>query len=299
MAVAGGAVRLDQFLAQNLPQGVEISRSQIQRLIGQGHVQLNAAVCTEKKTILKDGDRLILEIPTPQPLSLEPQDLPLEILYEDDHLLVINKPIGLVVHPAPGHSDHTLVNALLFHCRNLSGINGIQRPGIVHRLDRDTSGAIVVAKTDLAHQSLQAQIQAKTARREYLGIVNGVPKTPSGTINAAIGRHKTNRQKMAVVEGGRSAITHWEIQERLGHYTLVKFTLETGRTHQIRVHTAHMGWAIAGDPVYGRVIKQLPGQALHAWCLSFNHPVTQTLVVAIAEPPESFTKFLNHLRRLF
>ena len=297
ITVDRGSVRLDHFLAQSLPAGTEISRSQIQKLIQRGYVQLNAAPCTEKKTILKAGDRLILQVPKIQPLDLEPQAMALEILYEDQHLLVINKPVGLVVHPAPGHSDRTLVNALLAHCPHLSGINGIQRPGIVHRLDRDTSGAIVVAKTDAAHQSLQAQIQAKTARREYLGIVNGVPKTQSGTVNAPIGRHKTNRKKMAVVENGRSAITHWEIQERLGNYTLIKFALETGRTHQIRVHAAHMGLAIAGDPVYGREIKQLQGQALHAWRLRFSHPLTEELIEAIAEPPATFTKFLTHLRK--
>ncbi len=286
--------RLDSYLSQNIE---EISRSQIQKLIQQGLVQVNDCVCTEKKTVVKVGDRLILEIPEIKPLNLEPQSIPLEILYEDEHLLVINKPVGLVVHPAPGHSDRTLVNALLAHCPNLSGINGVQRPGIVHRLDKDTSGAIVVAKTDLAHQSLQSQIQAKTAKREYLGIVNGAPKTLSGTVNAPIGRHRTDRKKMAVVENGRSAITHWEVQERLGNYTLVKFDLETGRTHQIRVHAAYIGHAIAGDPVYSRGISQLHGQALHAWRLSFTHPVSGELIVAIAPAPVALTKFLTQLRK--
>ncbi len=286
--------RLDSYLAQKLE---EISRSQIQKLIQQGFVQINESVCTEKKTIVKVGDRLILEIPEIHPLDLEPQAMPLEILYEDEYLLVINKPVGLVVHPAPGHSDHTLVNALLAHCPNLSGINGVQRPGIVHRLDKNTSGAIVVAKTDLAHQGLQAQIQAKTAKREYLGIVNGSPKTLSGTVNAAIGRHKIDRKKMAVMANGRSAITHWEIQERLGNYTLVKFDLETGRTHQIRVHAAYMGHAIAGDPIYSRTISQLKGQALHAWRLSFIHPISGDPIVAIAPLNLAFTKFLTQLRK--
>ncbi|AFY72435.1 pseudouridine synthase, RluA family [Synechococcus sp. PCC 7502] len=294
LAVEVPQERLDSYLAQKLE---EISRSQIQKLIQQGFVQINESVCTEKKTLLKVGDRLILEVPEVQPLDLQPQSIPLEILYEDEHLLVINKPVGLVVHPAPGHSDLTLVNALLAHCPNLSGINGVQRPGIVHRLDKDTSGAIVVAKTDQAHQSLQAQIQAKTAKREYLGIVNGAPKTLSGTVNAPIGRHKSDRKKMAVVENGRSAITHWEVQERLGNYSLVKFDLETGRTHQIRVHAAYMGHAIAGDPIYSRAISQLKGQALHAWRLSFTHPISGELIVAIANPPEAFTKFLTQLRK--
>ncbi len=286
--------RLDSYLAQNLP---EISRSHIQKLILQGCVQINDAVCAEKKTMVKVGDRLLLELPALKPLNLEPQSMSLDILFEDEYLLVINKPAGLVVHPAPGHSDHTLVNALLAHCPNLSGINGVQRPGIVHRLDKDTSGAIVVAKTDFAHQSLQAQIQAKSARREYLGIVNGVPKTISGTINAPIGRCQTNRKKMAIVETGRVAITHWEVQERLGNYTFIKFRLETGRTHQIRVHAAYMGHAIAGDLVYGSKVKHLDTHALHAWQLSFSHPISQVQVVATAPLPVEFTKFLTQLRK--
>jgi len=193
------------------------------------------------------------------------------------------------------------VNALLAHCKELSGINGTQRPGIVHRLDKDTSGAMVVAKSDRAHQDLQAQIQAKTARREYLGIVRGVPKGESGMINAAIARHKSDRKKMAVVDDGRKAITHWQIKERLGHYTLVKFDLETGRTHQIRVHSAYMGWAIAGDPVYGypnkEVSQYLSGQALHAYRLTFVHPISGELIENTAPLPEGFEKLLVFLRR--
>jgi len=284
--------RLDIYLTQQL---IGITRSHIQKLIEQGLVQLNDLGC-DKKTVVKTGDRLIVAFPATQPLLIEAQSMPLDVLYEDDQLLVINKPVGLVVHPAPGHSDSTLVNGLLAHCQNLSGINGIARPGIVHRLDKDTSGAIVVAKTDLAHQHLQAQIQAKTARREYLGIVNGVPKTRSGTVNAPIGRHPIDRKKMAVLATGRSAITHWEITERLGNYTLLKFDLETGRTHQIRVHAAHMGHAIAGDPVYGRAIPHLQGQALHAWRLTFTHPISGEIIQAIAPLPLSLEKFLKKLR---
>ncbi len=284
--------RLDIYLTQQL-EG--ITRSHIQKLIEQGLVQLNDHGC-DKKTVVKSGDRLTVEFPEAQPLNIEAQSMPLDVLYEDQYLLVINKPVGLVVHPAPGHSDSTLVNALLAHCQNLSGINGAARPGIVHRLDKNTSGAIVVAKTDLAHQHLQAQIQAKTARREYLGVVNGVPKTISGTVDAPIGRHPIDRKKMAVIEKGRSAITHWEVKERLGNYTLLKFDLETGRTHQIRVHAAHMGHAIAGDPVYGRAISHLKGQALHAWRLTFVHPVSGEMIQAIAPLPVSLEKFLKKLR---
>jgi 23S rRNA pseudouridine1911/1915/1917 synthase len=286
--------RLDRYLSEHL-EG--ISRSRVQKLIEQGMVQVNQQVCDDKKVTVKSGDSLLVAIPDIQPISLEPEAIALEILYEDEHLLVINKPVGLVVHPSAGHESGTLVNALLSHCTNLSGINGIQRPGIVHRLDRDTSGALVVAKHDLAHQHLQHQIQAKTARREYLGIVNGAPKTTTGTVDAPIGRHPVDRKKMAVVATGRAAVTHWSVKERLGNYTLVKFDLETGRTHQIRVHAAHMGHAIAGDPVYSKPLKYIDRQALHAWRLTFQHPVTEQEIVAIAPLPADFEKFLAHLRQ--
>ncbi len=294
--------RIDSFLAQKL---TELSRSRIQALIDEGYVTVNDVLCSNKKDLIKAGDRIQLITPASTPLDLIAQEIPLDILYEDEHLIVINKPAGLVVHPAAGHSDGTLVNALLAHCKELSGINGTQRPGIVHRLDKDTSGVMVVAKSDRAHQNLQAQIQAKTARREYLGIVRGVPKGQlggeSGVIDAAIARHHSDRKKMAVVENGRRAVTHWQIKERLGNYTLIKFDLETGRTHQIRVHSAYMGWAIAGDPVYGHPNKEvsqyLSGQALHAWRLTFTHPVSGELIENIAPLPEGFEKLLALLRR--
>jgi 23S rRNA pseudouridine1911/1915/1917 synthase len=292
--------RLDRYLSQSLP---DLSRSRIQQLIEQGKVQLNGQICTSKKVSLKIGDRISLEIPEAQPLELEAQQIPLDILYEDDQLLILNKPAGLVVHPAPGHADGTLVNALLAHCPNLPGIGGVQRPGIVHRLDKDTTGAIAIAKTDLAYQSLQAQLQAKTARREYLGVVYGAPKTTSGTIDFPIGRHPQDRKKMAVVsieQGGRQAITHWKIQERLGNFTLILFQLETGRTHQIRVHSAKIGHPIVGDPVYGSgrsIGVNLPGQALHAWRLKLQHPVSGNLIEVTAPLPERFTTLLEILRR--
>ncbi|TYQ31564.1 RluA family pseudouridine synthase [Pseudanabaena sp. UWO310] len=290
--------RIDLFLSQHLN---ELSRSRIQSLIDEGYVTINDILCDNKKNLIKAGDRIQLITPASVALDIVAQEIPLEVLYEDEHLLVINKPAGLVVHPAAGHSDGTLVNALLAHCQELSGINGTQRPGIVHRLDKDTSGAMVVAKNDRAHQDLQAQIQAKTARREYLGIVRGVPKSESGIVDAAIARHKSDRKKMAVVEDGRKAITHWQISERLGNYTLVKFDLETGRTHQIRVHSAYMGWAIAGDPIYGYPNKEtsqyLSGQALHAWKLTFTHPVSGDIITNIAPLPIGFEKLLTFLRR--
>ncbi|MBD2177700.1 RluA family pseudouridine synthase [Pseudanabaena sp. FACHB-1998] len=294
--------RIDRFLAHHL---AELSRSRIQTLIDEGYVTVNDLLCNNKKDLIKAGDRIQLITPAVEPLDLVAQEIPLDVLYEDEHLIVINKPAGLVVHPAVGHSDGTLVNALLAHCKELSGINGTQRPGIVHRLDKDTSGVMVVAKSDRAHQDLQAQIQAKTARREYLGIVRGVPKSQlgseSGIIEAAIARHHSDRKKMAVMENGRRAVTHWQIKERLGNYTFVKFDLETGRTHQIRVHSAYMGWAIAGDPVYGSQTKEvsqyLSGQALHAWRLTFTHPISGELIENVAPLPEGFEKLLDSLRR--
>lgn len=265
-------------------------------------MEINGETCADKNTKVKLSDRIHLTIPESQPVDLQPEAIPLDILYEDDDFIILNKPAGLVVHPAAGHEDGTLVNALLAHCP-LAEIGGEKRPGIVHRLDKDTTGAIAIAKTDPAYQSLQAQLKAKTARREYLGVVYGVPKTESGIINQPIGRHLIDRKKMAVVpeeKGGRSAITHWQIKERLGNYTLMHFQLETGRTHQIRVHSAFMGHPIVGDPIYssGRDIGvNLPGQALHAWKLTLQHPRSGELVEAIAPLPRTFTTLLEVLRR--
>lgn len=292
--------RLDLWLSQQIP---DLSRSRIQSLISQGWVKINEQVCTAKKIAVQTGDRLEIILPPAQPLELEAVDIPLDILYEDDCLLILNKPAGLVVHPAPGHQNDTLVNALLAYCDQLAGIGGVQRPGIVHRLDKDTTGAMVVAKTDFALQNLQAQIQAKTARRQYLGVVYGVPKTESGTLNQPIGRHPIDRKKMAIIpieKGGREAITHWQIQERLGNYTLILFTLETGRTHQIRVHSSFMGNPIVGDPEYSRgkaMGVNLPGQALHAWKLTLNHPISGEKIEAIAPIPDAFKTLLAVLRR--
>ncbi len=300
LQVQANSERLDRYLTQELP---DLSRSRIQQLIEQGNVQLNGTVCTSKKINVKVGDRIYLEIPEAQPLELQAEAIALDILYEDDQIIILNKPAGLVVHPAPGHPDGTLVNALLAHCPNLPGIGGVQRPGIVHRLDKDTTGAIAIAKTDIAYQHLQAQLQAKTARREYLGVVYGAPKTESGTIDLPIGRHRQDRKKMAVVpieEGGRNAVTHWQIKERLGNYTLIHFQLETGRTHQIRVHSAKIGHPIVGDSVYGSgrsVGVNLPGQALHAWKLKLQHPISGNLIEVTAPPPPTFLKLLEVLRR--
>lgn len=300
LEVEEDGIRLDRYLSVYLTL---FSRSRIQQLIEGGNLQLNGKVCTSKKITVKIGDRLTLEIPEAQKLQLQAEDIPLDILYEDDCLLILNKPAGLVVHPAPGHPDGTLVNAVLAHCPNLPGIGGVQRPGIVHRLDKDTTGAIAIAKTELAHQHLQAQLKAKTARREYLGIVFGAPKTQNGTIDLPIGRHPQDRKKMTVIpveQGGRTAVTHWQILERLGNYTLINFRLETGRTHQIRVHSAQIGHPVVGDPIYSSnhsIGVNLPGQALHAWQLKLQHPVSGELIEVTAPPPQTFTTLLEILRR--
>lgn len=293
--------RLDRYLSEHLP---DLSRSRIQKLIEQGQVWINGQPCPSKKVAVRVGDRVDITIPAVAPLELQAEAMALDILYEDEHLIILNKPIGLVVHPAPGHAEGTLVNALLAHCGDqLAGIGGVQRPGIVHRLDKDTSGAIAIAKTDHAHQHLQAQFKAKTARREYLAVVYGAPSRDTGTIDAAIGRHPIDRKKMAVIpedKGGRRAITHWQIRERLGNFTLMLFQLETGRTHQIRVHSAYIGHPVVSDPVYGSgrsIGVNLTGQALHAWKLRLQHPVSEQWLEVTAPLPPEFLTLLDILRR--
>lgn len=292
--------RLDRYLATQLS---DLSRSRLQQLISEGNVKVNEQICQSKKATVQAGDRIQIYIPPAKPLQLQAEEIPLDILYEDEHLIIINKPAGLVVHPAASHEGGTLVNALLAHFPNIAGVGGVQRPGIVHRLDKDTTGAIAIAKTDLAHQNLQAQLKAKTARREYLGIVCGAPKTESGTVDAPIGRHPGDRKKMAVVpveKGGRPAVTHWRVKERLGNYTLMHFQLETGRTHQIRVHSAHIKLPIVGDPIYSSnrsLGVNLPGQALHAWRLTLQHPVSGEVIEVSAPLPETFNTLLEILRR--
>jgi 23S rRNA pseudouridine1911/1915/1917 synthase len=290
--------RLDAWLAMQLP---EFSRSRLQKLIAQGQVYLGERVCVDKKYRLKSGERVCVTIPPPENLDLIPESIALDILYEDEHLLIVNKPVGMVVHPSAGHDTGTLVHVLLAHCP-LSTIGGVHRPGIVHRLDKDTSGAIAIAKSDFAHQHLQQQLKDKTARREYLGVVYGTPKTDRGTIDLPIGRHPIDRQKQAIVSidnGGRSAVTHWQIEERLHSFALIRFRLETGRTHQIRVHAQQMGHPIVGDPVYGSgrsIGVNLPGQALHAQKLELIHPVTGSIVSVTAPIPAYFQKLLQVLR---
>ncbi|MEM7064366.1 MAG: RluA family pseudouridine synthase [Cyanobacteria bacterium P01_B01_bin.77] len=296
--------RIDRWLSTHC----ELSRNRIQKLIEQGALRVNDKLCENKKITVQVGDWLQLKVPAVEPFELIPEAIPLDILYEDEHLLIVNKPARMVVHPAPGHSKGTLVNAVLAHCgHQLTGVGGVQRPGIVHRLDKDTTGAMVVAKTELVLHNLQKQIQAKTAQRDYLGVVFGVPKLPDGhdwgTVDAPIGRHPKERKKMAVLpiaKGGRRAVTHWRIQERLGNYTLVHYRLETGRTHQIRVHSAMLGHPIVGDVTYGAgrsVGVNLPGQALHARQLTLIHPTTGEQVVAIAPLPPAVDTLLQRLRQ--
>ena len=248
---------------------------------------------------MKKGDEIIVTLPEPQPLDVQPENIPLDIIYEDDDVVVVNKARGMVVHPAAGNYSGTLVNALLYHCKNLSGINGVIRPGIVHRLDKDTSGIMICAKNDAAHISLSEQIQAKTAKRTYLAVVRGNVKTDSGVIETMIARDKNDRKKMAVVkEDGRIAITEYEVLERFGKYTIVRCKLRTGRTHQIRVHMEYLCYPLVGDPKYSpmKTPFSIQGQALHSQTLEFTHPRTGERMCFEAPLPEDMHKIVTRLR---
>ena len=283
--------RIDKVLTTLEP---EITRSQLKNLINDGHVTVNGQAVKPKYKV-QAGDKISLVKPEPQSLELTPENIPLDIVYEDDDVIVVNKPQGMVVHPAPGHPDHTLVNALLYHSP-LSTINGTFRPGIVHRIDKDTSGLLMVAKNDLAHQSLAEQLRNKTNKREYLALVYGQIKEDEGTIDAPLGRNPQDRKKQAVVKGGRHAVTHFKIIKRYDNFTLVKCILETGRTHQIRVHMKYIGHPLVGDPLYGpRKVIGKNGQFLHAALLGFKHPRTGEEMVFEAPLPENFQKMLDKL----
>ncbi|WP_261805616.1 RluA family pseudouridine synthase [Lapidilactobacillus luobeiensis] len=285
--------RLDRVMTQLDPT---LSRSQIQSAIKAERLLVNGQP-TRAKYAVHSGDELTLIFVEPLPITAKPQAMPLDIIYEDDQVLVVNKPQGLVVHPSPGHPDGTLVNGLLAHGQ-LSSINGQIRPGIVHRIDKDTSGLLMVAKTDIAHQSLAAQLKAKTNLRRYLALVHGVISADTGTIDAPIARDPKNRQRQAVVAGGRHAVTHFKVLERFDQYTLVECQLETGRTHQIRVHFRYIGHPLAGDPLYGpKKTLSGHGQFLHAATLGFKHPTTGQWLTFEAPLPAIFTETLTRLRQ--
>ena len=289
--------RLDAFLARSLP---DLTRSAAQRLLEEGAVTLGGKPA-KKNTKTAPGDVVEVTLPDPQPVEVLPQNIPLDIVYEDADVIVVNKPVGLVVHPAPGHPDGTLVNALLYHCgESLSGINGELRPGIVHRIDRDTSGLIIAAKNDRAHLALSKQLQDHTLARVYEAVVVGNLREDSGTVNAPIGRHPVDRKKMAVEpRNGRPAVTHWRVLARYPGYTHMECRLETGRTHQIRVHMASIGHPLLGDTVYGskKPWPGLAGQCLHARKLRFVHPTTGEPVEVECPLPDWFEKVLKQVDR--
>ena len=287
--------RLDAWLAANVE---ELTRSAAVRLIEEGRVTRDGRPLVKKDKIT-GGETIEVALPEPEKVDVVPQNIPLNIVYEDGDVIVVNKPKGMVVHPAPGHSDGTLVNALLYHCGDsLSGVGGELRPGIVHRIDRDTTGLIIAAKNDFAHQRLSAQLQDHTLSRIYRCIVIGSLREDSGTVDAPIGRHPTDRKKQAVVADGRRAVTHWTVLERYQGFTYVECRLETGRTHQIRVHMAHTGHPILGDTVYGnkKPVPGLQGQCLHAVGLRFIHPRTEQPVELSCGLTEEFEKQLQKLR---
>ena len=288
--------RLDAFLASSLDG---LTRSQATRLIESGEVAVNGRAVS-KSYKLAGGEDIAVTLPEPEPVEAVPQDIPLDVVYEDADVIVVNKPSGMVVHPAPGHPDGTLVNALLYHCAGtLSGVGGALRPGIVHRIDRDTSGLIIAAKNDAAHQYLSAQLADHTLARTYECIVVGKLREDRGAVDAPIARHPTDRKRMAVVAGGREAVTHWEVIARYPGYTHVRCRLETGRTHQIRVHMAYIGHPILGDTVYGakKEVPGLTGQCLHAVGLRFLHPRTHEVVELSCPLPEEFTRMLQKIRK--
>ncbi|MDB2414627.1 RluA family pseudouridine synthase [Rickettsiales bacterium] len=307
--------RLDKFIADNVE---ELSRGRIQNLIEKGHMTLNGEIYENTKYKIKENDQIIINIPPPDPTHMIPnKDIKLSIIFEDEHMLIIDKQAGLTVHPGAGNHQDTMANALLHHCGDsLSGIGGVERPGIVHRLDKDTSGLIVAAKNDNAHQSLSKQISERTLKRQYMAVCWGVPTPDIGTFVGNIGRHRTDRKKMAVTEeGGKEAITHYEVIEVFGDNiaSLVKFKLETGRTHQIRVHAAYNGYPLIGDPAYGvipkakinnmpqeiaEICKNFPRQALHSFHIGVEHPVTKDYIEFSSPIPKDISELLECLKCL-
>lgn len=289
-------MRLDKYLSEQFP---EQTRSYLQKLIKDGEVTVNGKNVKTGYQLSK-GDEVYVNIPEPKELDVEPQKMDLDIVYEDEDVILINKPKGMVVHPAPGHTTDTLVNGLLYHCKdNLSGINGVARPGIVHRIDRDTTGILIVCKNDMSHNSIAAQLKEHSINRRYRALVHGNLKEDTGTVEGSIGRHPIDRKKMAINEkNGKPAVTHYTVLERFGNYTLIECKLETGRTHQIRVHMTSIGHPLVGDEVYGpaKCPFKLQGQCLHAMVLGFVHPRTGEYMEFSADLPEYFEDLLRKLR---
>lgn len=293
---ASASLRIDKLLSEKMEN---ITRSGAQKLIDDGNVRVNFIVVSKNYKV-KAGDRIVVTVPEPKTLEAKPEDIPLDVRYEDSDLLVVNKPKGMVVHPAAGNFDGTLVNALLYHCKgSLSGIGGVVRPGIVHRIDKDTSGLLIVAKNDMAHVSLADQIKAHSFTRQYQSVVYGHFKTEEGTVDAPIGRHPVDRKKMSVTtKNSKNAVTHYKVLNEYKDFTHLALKLETGRTHQIRVHMSYIGHPVAGDPIYGpkKVIEYLQGQCLHAGLIGFKHPRTGEYIEIESELPSYFTDFLRRLK---
>lgn len=294
-ALAG--IRIDKALSSVFE---DFTRSHIQSVLSDGAVKVNGKT-VGKSCKLSPGDEVVFTVPEPTILSAEPEDIPLDIVYEDSDLLVVNKPRGLVVHPAPGNESGTLVNALMYHCKgSLSGINGVIRPGIVHRIDKDTSGLLIVAKNDFSHEKLAMQIKDHSFKRQYRAVVHGNIKDDFGTVDAPIGRSTKDRKKMCVTDkNSRHAVTHYEVLDRFDGFTYIKVTLETGRTHQIRVHMSYIGHPVAGDPVYGpkNGVTKLNGQCLHAGLIGFIHPRDGRYMEFESDLPDYFTAFLKSLKK--
>lgn len=295
--VLSAGVRLDTFINEQIES---MSRNYAQKLIEEGKVTVNDKTIIKKNHKLKLDDVVMMDVPDPEVLDIVAEDIPLDIVYEDDDLMIINKAQGMVVHPAPGNYSGTLVNAIMFHTENLSSINGVIRPGIVHRIDKKTSGLLMVAKNNIAHNCISEQLKDHSSTREYMAIVHGNVSKDSGTINAPIARHPKNRLKNAVVQGGRDSVTHFFVEERFGQFTLVRLRLETGRTHQIRVHMAHIGHPLLGDEVYGPKKSKIKhdGQLLHANKIGFIHPTTKEYVEFNSVLPEYFEIILTKIRHI-
>ncbi len=286
-------VRLDAYLAEN----TELTRSRVKKLCDEGLVEVNGKVCKGKK-LVSDGEAVVINMPDAENMSIQPENIDIDIVYQDDDVAVINKPQGMVVHAGNGTKGNTLVNALLYHLDNLSGINGVIRPGIVHRIDKNTSGLLVVAKNDKAHLYLAKQLENKTCKRVYVALLEGVVKVDSGTIQTFIARSEKDRKKMAVSSSGRNAVTNYKVLKRYNAYTLCEFSLETGRTHQIRVHAKHIGHPVVGDPEYGFKNQKfkLNGQLLHARELEFVHPSSGKMVKFSCPIPDYFENVLNKIK---